>query len=152
MKLTTQKRLASNILKCSPKKVWFDPTQVKEIKEAITNADVKTLINDGVIAKQKLPQQSRARARKLHAQKVKGRRSGVGSRKGTPNARLSDKSKWIVKIRSLRALLKDLKDFNKISISDYRNLYSKAHGGYFRNKRHIKLYVKEHGMLIQNEK
>jgi large subunit ribosomal protein L19e len=152
MKLTTQKRLASGILKCSPKKVWLDNSSDKEIKEAITKADINTLIKKGLIAKKKLPEQSRARARTLHAQKVKGRKSGKGSKKGKPNARLSDKIKWILKIRSLRVLLKDLKDNKKISVKDYRDLYAKAKGGFFRNKRHLKLYINEHNMMIQNDK
>jgi large subunit ribosomal protein L19e len=151
MKLTTQKKLASEILKCSPSKVWIDESKQKDVKEAITKIDIKNLIKEGVVAKKKLPQQSRSRARKLHEQKVKGRKSGSGTRKGKPNARLSDKIKWILKIRGLRLLLKDLKDHNRISGPTYRELYSKAKGGYFRNKRHIKLYIQERGLLITKE-
>ena len=152
MKLTIQKRLAAEILKCGLGKVWLDTESDKEIKEAITKADIKSLIKKGLIAKKKLPQQSRARARALQIQKVKGRKSGKGSKKGKPNSRLKDKVKWIFKIRALRILLKELKDHERISTSNYRDLYSKAKGGYFRNKRHLKLYINEHKMMIQNDK
>ena len=110
MKLVTQKKLAADVLKCSGKKIWLDPTKSKDIKEAITKIDIKNLIKEGLIVKKKLPFQSRSRARKIHIQKVKGRRSNKGSRKGTLNARLPDKEKWMNKIRSLRKLLTELKD------------------------------------------
>lgn len=151
MKLTIQKRLASEILKCSPSKVWLDSTKSKEIKEAITKIDLKNLIKEGVIAKKKDPEQSRVRARKVHQQKVKGRRSGKGSRKGGPNARLGKKEKWMNKIRSIRDLLSEMKEKGFIETGVHRNLYSKAKGGFFRNKRHVKLYVKEHELLRKNE-
>lgn len=147
MKLTIQKRLAAQIFKCSPKNVWLDSDRSKEIKEAITKIDIKNLIKEGMIARQKIPHQSRANARKSHAQKVKGRKSGKGSRKGSPNARLKDKVKWMQRIRSIRIVLKELKDNSRISASTYRKLYAKAKGGFFRNKRHIKLYIKEHDLI-----
>jgi large subunit ribosomal protein L19e len=152
MKLTTQKNLAAKVLKCSGKKVWLDSTKIASIKEAITKIDVKNLIKEGLIAKKKVAAQSKGRVKKLHTQKVKGRKSGKGSKKGTPNARLSDKDKWMLKIRSLRKLLRELKEKELVSVKDYRDLYAKAKGGFFRNKRHIKLYIKEHNMLIKNEK
>ncbi|MFP4111640.1 MAG: 50S ribosomal protein L19e [Candidatus Woesearchaeota archaeon] len=151
MKLTIQKRLASEILKCSPDKIWLDSEKSKEIKEAITKIDMKNLIKQGLVAKKKLPEQSRARARFVHDQKVKGRRGGSGSKKGSPSSRLSDKEKWITKVRSLRTLLAELKEKSLISPKTYRNLYSKAKGGFFRNKRHIKLYINEHDLLIKKE-
>ena len=152
MKLTIQKKIASKVFKSSPKKVWLDSTKIKDIKEAITAIDVKNLIKQGLISKKVTSEQSRSRARKLHEQKVKGRKSGKGSKKGKPNSRLSDKSKWMLKIRSLRSLLKELKEKQLIAGETYRNLYSKAKGGFFRNKRHIKLYINEHNLLIKNEK
>lgn len=152
MKLETQKRIASEILKCSPDKIWLDPEQETSIKEAITNIDIKNLIKKGVIAKKKIPEQSRGRARKLHIQKVKGRRAGKGSRKGSPNARLKDKTEWMNKIRSLRELLNELKGKELITAQTYRNLYSKAKGGFFRNKRHIKLYISERDLLVNKKK
>ena len=49
--MKTQKRLAAYILKCSPKKVKFDETKLEEIKEAITKADIRGLIAQGIIRK-----------------------------------------------------------------------------------------------------
>ena len=47
--MNLQKRLAANILKCSPKRIHFDPTKLTEIKEAITKADMRNLIKKAVI-------------------------------------------------------------------------------------------------------
>jgi len=44
MKLNLQKRLAAQILKCSEKRIQLDTTRLSDIKEAITKADIKSLI------------------------------------------------------------------------------------------------------------
>ena len=44
MELKIQKRLAAQILKCSQHKIVFDNSKLKDIKEAITKVDIKTLI------------------------------------------------------------------------------------------------------------
>lgn len=147
MTLKTQKRIAASIFKCSPKKVVFDPDKLDEIKEAITRQDLKTLISDGVIKKVRSNQQSRSRARVRAIQRSKSRQRGPGSRKGTATARLPRKSKWIGKVRLQRAFLKDLRSKKSISKPVYRSLYSKSTGGFFRSKRHLELYITEHGLI-----
>jgi large subunit ribosomal protein L19e len=51
MNLKVQKRIAAEILKCSPKRVTFDTESLDEIKEAITKEDLRGLISSGAIAK-----------------------------------------------------------------------------------------------------
>lgn len=143
MRLTVQKRLASQLLKCSPDHVWIDPSRLEDIKEAITKQDIRNLINNGLIVKKQIKGSSRVRARQQHAQKKKGRRRGQGSRKGTENARLSRKREWIQKMRVQRTFLRELRDKKIIPVEDYRELVRKSKGGFFRNKRHIKLYISE---------
>ena len=94
---------------------------------------------------------SRGRAKKHQSQKSKGRRKGAGSRKGKANARLSDKQKWMNKIRLQRQFLNDLKSKDKLEKETYKDLYRKAKGGFFRSKRHVKLYITEH-KLVKNGK
>ena len=54
MKLTTQRRIAADILKCGLDRVSFNKDKLEDIKEAITKADLKTLIKNGlIIAKKK---------------------------------------------------------------------------------------------------
>ena len=151
MELNIQKKLASKIAKKSPKKIKLDQTRLEEIKEAITKSDIRALIKDKAIIVKKHKGVSRARAKKNNLQKAKGRRKGQGSRKGKANARLSDKQKWMNKIRLQRQFLNDLKSKDKLEKETYKDLYRKAKGGFFRSKRHVKLYITEH-KLVKNGK
>ena len=147
MKFTVQKRLAASVLGCSADKVWFDNSQLEKIKEAITRADVRSLINSGLIQRKADKGISRGRARKRHTQKQKGRQKGQGKRKGKKTARAPKKRNWINKVRTQRNFLKDLKEHANITNTVYRSLYSKSKGGFFRSKRHIKLYLEEHKLF-----
>lgn len=147
MKLNLQKRIAAQIMKCSQKRVKFDNSKLSDIKEAITKADIKSLIFQGTIKKRPLKNTSKYWARKNKSQKRKGRQRGHGSRKGTLSARFPRKRVWINKIRLQRRFLKELKDKKMITSLIYQELYLKAKGGFFRNKKHIKLYLDEHKLV-----
>ncbi len=152
MNLTSKKRLAAEILKCSPKRVKFDPERLDEIKEALTRADIKALINDKAIIKEQAKSISGFRAKKKKKQKSKGRQRGQGSRKGKKTARLPKKRNWINKARAQRKLIKQFKEKGMLSTKDYRELYLKIKGGFFRSKAHLLLYIKDKKMLIVKNK
>ena len=147
MNLKTQKRIAAQILKVGVNRVVFDLERLNDIKEAITKSDMRGLIKEKVVSKKPYLSQSRVRARKVMEQKKKGKRKGPGSRKGSKNARIRSKTIWVRKIRVLRGFLKELKDKKMLESKDYRELFLKSKGGYFRSKRHLKLYVNEHKLL-----
>ena len=147
MQLKIQKRLAAQILKASENDIWLDSNRLDEIKEAITNADIKSLIKDKAIKNKTIRGISRYRIRKINAQKSKGRRHGVGSIKGGKHARLTQKEGWMNHIRVQRAFLQNLRDKGVIDKSSYRSLYMKSKGGFFRSKNHVKLYMEEHQLL-----
>ena len=147
MNIKIQKRLAARVLKCSENNVWLDPGRLEEIKEAITKADIKSLIKDKAIIAKKRIGTSKYRIRKTQAQKSKGRRKGPGSRKSGVNARISKKSRWANHIRTQRAFLQNLRDKDVIEVSGYRSLYMKSKGGFFRSKRHLKIYMEENGFI-----
>ena len=145
--LKVQKRLAAQVMKCSAKRVTFNTERLDEIKEAITKNDIRGLIKDKAIwAKQKLGN-SRFRIRKNMLQKRKGRLRGSGSKKGSHEARISRKTLWVVRIRNLREFIRELKIKKLITAETTKDLYSKSKGGYFRSKRHIKLYLTEHQLF-----
>ena len=152
MKLVVQKRLAAEIMKCSPKRVWFDEEKLADIKEAITRADLKSLINSGLIMEKPQKSISKVRARARKIQKAKGRQKGAGRRKGKKTARLPKKTAWKNKIRVQRELLKSLREKGNITSQVYQKLYSKSKGGFFRSKRHIKIFIKEQGLLTETKK
>lgn len=147
MTLKSQKRIAAQILKTGTTRVWFDPNRLSEIKEAITKADIRSLIKDLAIQKKPSKSISGGRAKKIRFQKAKGRRKGLGSRKGTKNARRYSKRTWIINIRNQRILLTILKQKGLITSQTFRDLYRKSKGGFFRSKRHIKLYLNENKLI-----
>jgi len=55
-------------------------------------------------------------------------------------------------VRGQRNFIKELKDKSLVEGKTYRNLYSKVKGGYFRNRRHIKLYLEENKLFIEKVK
>ena len=117
MKFKIQKRLSARVLKSSKKKIWFDSNRLEEIKEAITKADIRSLIKDKAIKAKKTRGISRYRTRRVQEQKSKGR------------------------------FLKNLRDKNVIDKSSYRSLYMKSKGNFFRSKRHLKMYLDEQGII-----
>ena len=143
MKLTVQKRLAASVLSCSPKRVHLAPDRINDIKEAITKADIKSLIGEGTITKTPIKGVSRARANKRLVQRRKGLQRGPGKRKGKKTALVSRKDSWMSKIRIQRVFLKELREKEIISQTIFKDLYGKSKGGFFRNKRHIKIYIDE---------
>ncbi len=152
MNLNNQRRIVAKILKVGSKRVYFDPSRLDEIKEAITKSDLKSLIIDKAIKATPIKGISKGRIRKAKKQKRKGRRQGEGSRKGKATSRRGKKEVWVNKIRLQRKFLRLLKAKGVISQKIYRDLYKKAKGDFFRSKRHIQVYIKERGLTIKNGK
>ena len=151
MNVSSQRRMAAQILKVGYYRVWIDPMRSSEVAEAITREDIKRLIEEGVIAVRPERATSRHRARERHIKRVKGSRRGPGKRKGTVKSKVSKKRQWINKVRPMRALLKHLRDRGIIEPSVYADLYRKVKGNMFRSKAHLKLYIREHNLAKQTE-
>ena len=149
MKLRNQKRIAAQLLKVGKKHVQFDQDNLSEIKEAITKADLRSLIGQGVIKLKQYQSQSHSRVKERAEQKRKGRRKGQGSREGKATARLPSKREWINKVRLQRDLLVFLKEKGMITNKVYREMRAKVKGGFFRTRKHITLYLKEHNLVKQ---
>jgi large subunit ribosomal protein L19e len=149
-----QKRLAGSVEGVGKRRVRIHLDKLEEIggsvddfRQSITKNDIRGYIHSGVIVIRQKRGSSRGRARKLHRQKVKGRRRGMGSRKGRATARLPSKLHWIRRIRLQRRYLFELRRDRKISAETFRQLYLLAKGGFFRSKRHIHLYLEERGLM-----
>ena len=69
MDVSTQRRMAADILDCGIDRVWIDPDQLDRVKMAITKDDIRQLIKEGVIVKKQKKGISSARAKKLKEQK-----------------------------------------------------------------------------------
>lgn len=149
--MKSKKELAARILKTSKSKIRFADDALEDIGKAITRSDIRGLIAVGKITKANTNLHSRARARKNAEQKKKGRRKNRGSRKGMKFSTLTRKDRWISRIRVLRVFLKELKEKGLITAQNYQMLYKKAKGGFFRNKRHLKLYLSEYNLFEKKE-
>lgn len=147
MRLTLHRRIAAKVLKCSPKRVRFDPAQLEDAKEAITKSDVRILSGQGGVSSIEARGVSRVRARHQAKQRRKGLRKGAGNRKGTPNARSPAKRAWIRKVRTQRSFLQELKEKDVLVPGVFRGLYGKVKGNFFRSRRHIKLYIDENNLV-----
>jgi large subunit ribosomal protein L19e len=147
MDLSNQKRMAAEVLKCGENRVWIDPERIEEAADCITRADIRTAVASGLIAAKPKQGISKARANHIKTQKAKGKRKGPGSRKGTINARVPAKRRWISIIRPIRDELKTLRDEGKITPSVYRMYYRKAKGGVYKSRRNIKQHMAAAGHL-----
>jgi large subunit ribosomal protein L19e len=147
MNLRNQRRMAAEILGCGVHRVWIDPNRIEDMADAITRADIRTAIDSGTIRALPRAGTSKSRIRYAHGQKVKGRRRGPGSRKGSTGARNPRKRIWIRAIRPIRAVLKELREEEKISRPVYREFYLKAKGGMFKSRQHLISHLKTEGHL-----
>ena len=142
--LSSQKRLAAQILKVGQNRVWIDPERMDDVEGAITREEVKKLIHEKIIVS--LPEKgvSRSRAKVVREKKRVGRRKGAGSRTGSPHAKVSKKEAWMSKIRSLRRKLRELKTSRVITEGTYRKLYVMAGSGRFESVAELERYLKAH--------
>ncbi|MEK6850916.1 MAG: 50S ribosomal protein L19e [Candidatus Thermoplasmatota archaeon] len=147
MNLRNQRRMAAALLKCGLNRVWIDPTNIEDLEDAITRADIRQAIRAGTIRRLRVNAVSRGRTRHRLAQRAKGRRRGPGSRKGGTNARDPRKARWIRTIRPLRALLRELRDGGKIDTRTYRVYYRQAKGGMFKGRVHLEQHLRTAGLL-----
>jgi large subunit ribosomal protein L19e len=144
--LSSQRRLAAEILKVGQNRVWIDPERMDDVEGAITREEVKKLIHEKVIVS--LPEKgvSRSRAKTVRRKKGVGRRKGPGSRTGSARAKISKKEAWMSKIRSLRKKLRELKANRVITESTYRKMYGVAGSGKFESVADLERYLKAHDL------
>ncbi|MEM7819830.1 MAG: 50S ribosomal protein L19e [Candidatus Aenigmatarchaeota archaeon] len=152
MDLKSQKNMAARILGCGKSRIWIDPSRVADVAEAITANDIRKFINDGIIKVIPKSGLSSFRKKKLIKQKSKGRRKGIGTRKGCKGARTPKKKIWMKRIRTIRKLLRELKNNNKIDNKTYREMYNKSKSGFFRNKSHVMIYLQRNKLLKEDIK
>ena len=140
--LSSQRRLAAQILKIGQNRVWIDPERMDDVEGAITREEVRKLIHEKII--DSLPEKgvSRSRAKIIREKKRKGRRSGPGSVTGAGYAKVTKKEAWMKKIRSLRRKLRELKASRIITETTYSQYYRMAGSGRFQSMAELERNLK----------
>ncbi len=144
--LTSQRRLAAQIMKVGQNRVWIDPQRMDDVEAAITREEIKKLVHEKVIKSSPIKGVSRSRAKAIREKKRRGRRNGPGAQSGTIHAKVSKKEAWMKKIRSLRKRLRELKGSRIITETNYRQLYMMAGSGRFGSVAEMERYAKAHDL------
>jgi len=143
------KRLAAEVLGVGESRVRISPEAIDRLGEVTTKADVRALIKEGLIYAEYKRGVSRGRWREYHEKRKKGRRRGVGSRKGSKYARLDPKEAWVRKIRALRRYLNSLKRRGLIDSKTWRELYLQIKGGRFNSVSALRAYLISNNIIKQ---
>jgi large subunit ribosomal protein L19e len=144
--LTGQRRLAAQILKVGQNRVWIDPERMDDIEGAITREEIRKLIHERAIVSLPEVGVSRSRAKIIRSKKRLGRRSGVGSVTGAGYAKVTQKQAWMLKIRSLRRKLRELKASRVIAETTYTQYYRMAGSGRFDSIADLERNLKENDL------
>ena len=86
--LSSQRRIASKIMKIGENRVWINPQRIEDVESAITREEVRKLVHEKAIAAAPVKGVSRGRAKTIQAKKRRGRRKGAGSKQLFPRKRL----------------------------------------------------------------
>lgn len=144
--LKGQRRLASQILKIGQNRVWINPERMDDVEGAITREEIRKLIHERIIVSLPVKGVSRSRAKTIRGKKKLGRRSGPGSVTGAGYAKVTKKEAWMIKIRSLRRKLRELKASRVITEATYTQYYRMAGSGRFQSVAELERNLKENDL------
>jgi len=147
MSVHTARRIAAKILKVGENRVRIKPDEVARAAQALTADDVRQLIRDKIVWAVPVKGVPRIRAKIKHAKKKAGRRSGSGSKKGAKFSRISAKAQWMARVRSQRALLRELREGKQLKDGVYRDAYLMIKGNAFRSKGAMVAHLKDAKLL-----
>ncbi len=140
--LRAKKRLVSRVTGVGIHRIRFDTDHLIDIADAITRANIRSLITANTIKIKPFTGTSKGRAHTKKAQRNK-RGTTQGSKKGRKGARVGKKTVYIAHVRALRRLLKIAKDRKDLTNPEFWTLYKKVGGNTVRNKAHLRALMDE---------
>ena len=141
--LKAKKRLAARVAHVGVHRIKFDADHLGDIEDAITRANIRSLITANTIKIKTITGTSKGRA---HAKKEQRNKRGTkqGSKQGRKGARVGGtKQVYVAKVRALRRLLKIAKDRKDITNPEFWALYKKVGGNTVRSKAHLRGLMEE---------
>lgn len=127
MNLANKKVLAAKVLKVGKGRIYFNPENLGEIKEAITRQDIKDLHTAGAIQIKEVSGRKKVEKRKT--------RRRTGKIKKKVNNR---KQEYVIITRKLRLFLKYLLKTGSVDRETYRETRKQIRARKFKSKRHLK--------------
>ncbi|HUC38976.1 MAG TPA: 50S ribosomal protein L19e [Candidatus Acidoferrum sp.] len=149
MSIQLTRRIAARQLRRGESKVRIKTASVEDAKKAMTTDDVRVMIKEGKIYAIPEKHNVSRRAKSARAKKMKGRRSGSGSRRGTTKARMSVDYKK--RVRGQRRVLKILKKDKVIDNETFKRFYLLVKGGTFESKGSLISHMKGNGVKLEEE-
>ena len=140
--LKAKKRLVARVTGVGIHRIRFDTDHLKDIADAITRENIRSLITANTITIKSFTGTSKGRAQTKKAQRNK-RGTTQGSKQGTKGARVGKKTVYVAKVRALRRLLKIAKDRKDLTNPEFWTLYKKVGGNTVRNKAHLRTLMDE---------
>ena len=140
--LRAKKRLVSRVVGVGVHRVKFDNDHLDDITDAITRANIRSLLTANTIKIKRIVGTSHGRAT---LKKIQRRKRGTkqGSKKGSKGARVGKKRVHITKVRALRWRLKVSKDRKEITNKEFWELYKMVSGNTIRNVAHLRSLIDE---------
>lgn len=126
MNLKNKKSLASRALKIGKKRILFVKSRLDEIKEAMTNQDIKDLKEQNAIIIKNI---------KGRKKKIRKKRRSAGNIRKKVNKR---KEEYVILTRKLRSYLKEMKKQGKISKEEFKDIRKKIRNKKFKSIAHLK--------------
>lgn len=128
MNLNKKKELAARALKVGKERIFFFPSRLSEIKEAMTKQDIRDLHKENAIIVKSIKGRKRKPSKK--------RKKGDGNKRKP----MKDKKKtYMALTRKLRKELNTSKKAGKISKEDSKEIRKKIRNKQYRSKAHFKM-------------
>jgi large subunit ribosomal protein L19e len=132
MDLGKKRALAARTFNVGKERIFFVPSRLDEIKEAMTKQDIRDLHAEKAIVIKEI------KGRRI---KIKKRtKKGDGSKKKNIK---NKKRKYMNLTRKLRKYLKDLKNQKKVSKEESKEIRKRIRDKSYRSKAHLKLQIGE---------